>query len=141
MRLEENAKVYDNFPDYLLSDLAGFMRVREVLPGRFFRKVRFAESGCWIWIGSTWGPPKYPSHKYGQTVIWNSETKTKRRICAHKFAYETIHGPVPSGHELDHLCEVKLCVNPNHLEVVTHAVNCQRRNNRGNGHRFNGGQQ
>jgi hypothetical protein len=45
---------------------------------------------------------------------------------AHVFFYERIHGPVPEGLELDHLCEVPLCINPNHLEAVTHTINMRR---------------
>jgi hypothetical protein len=40
--------------------------------------------------------------------------------------YEAQYGPVPSGMELDHLCRVKACVNPDHLEPVTHAENMRR---------------
>jgi len=42
---------------------------------------------------------------------------------AHKFAYQAIIGPIPPGRELDHLCDNKLCVNPSHLEPVTHQEN------------------
>ncbi len=45
---------------------------------------------------------------------------------AHILAYESAHGPVPNGLELDHLCRVRRCVNPEHLEAVTHQVNLQR---------------
>lgn len=53
-----------------------------------------------------------------------------RKIVAHRFAYELMVGPVPEGLELDHVmdrgCTSSLCVNPAHLEPVTHQVNCQR---------------
>jgi hypothetical protein len=45
---------------------------------------------------------------------------------AHKLAYETLVGPVPSGKELDHLCRNRPCVNPKHMETVTHKINMQR---------------
>jgi hypothetical protein len=41
--------------------------------------------------------------------------------------YEHTYGPIPADLEIDHLCKVKACVNPDHLEAVTHAVNIQRR--------------
>ena len=45
---------------------------------------------------------------------------------AHKMMYEHVNGPVPEGLELDHLCHVRHCVNPAHLEAVTHAENVKR---------------
>lgn len=42
---------------------------------------------------------------------------------AHRIMYESVHGPVPAGLELDHLCEVKACCNPDHLEAATRAEN------------------
>lgn len=45
---------------------------------------------------------------------------------AHRVAYEEIMGPVPEGLELDHLCRTRSCVNPSHLEPVTHRENMNR---------------
>lgn len=45
---------------------------------------------------------------------------------AHVREWESVHGPVPDGFELDHLCRVRACRNPDHLEVVTHAENMRR---------------
>jgi hypothetical protein len=45
---------------------------------------------------------------------------------AYRITYETLVGPVPNGLELDHLCRVRACVNPGHLEPVTHRVNTLR---------------
>lgn len=47
-------------------------------------------------------------------------------ILAHRLAYELLVGPIPAGLELDHLCGRKNCVNPEHLEAVTHQENCLR---------------
>lgn len=47
-------------------------------------------------------------------------------VPAYRFAYEFLVGPIPDGLELDHLCRVRLCVNPAHLEPVTHAENNKR---------------
>jgi len=46
---------------------------------------------------------------------------------AHIWYYEQANGPVPEGLEIDHLCRVKACVNPAHLEAVSRTVNRQRR--------------
>lgn len=67
-------------------------------------------SGCWLWAGYV-KPDGYP--QFGQEY-------------AHRFAYTEIVGPIPEGLELDHLCRVRSCVNPNHLEAVTHLVNISR---------------
>lgn len=45
---------------------------------------------------------------------------------AHTAAWERVHGPVPTGRELDHLCRVRLCVRLDHLEPVTRLVNIER---------------
>lgn len=47
-------------------------------------------------------------------------------LSAHKVVYESLVGPVPAGLELDHLCRVRACVNPAHMEPVTHAENMRR---------------
>jgi hypothetical protein len=46
---------------------------------------------------------------------------------AHRTVYELIVGPIPEGLELDHLCKVRACINPKHLEPVTRLVNNRRR--------------
>ena len=45
---------------------------------------------------------------------------------AHRFAYEYWKGKIPAGLEIDHLCNNKKCVNPSHLEAVTHAEHMRR---------------
>ncbi|KKN74764.1 hypothetical protein LCGC14_0388060 [marine sediment metagenome] len=79
---------------------------------RFWAKVTYTEDGCWIW--------GKPSNGYG--VFWNGS----RQQVAHRFLFESVNGAVPFGFELDHLCRVKRCVNPNHLEVVTRSQNTAR---------------
>lgn len=71
-------------------------------------------SDCWVWIGS-----RHP-RGYGQFA------NDYRKGFAHRVAYETWRGLVPKGMELDHLCRVKACANPWHVEAVTHRVNVLR---------------
>src|ERR1035441_8724960 len=69
---------------------------------------------CWPWTGCT-----SPSG-YGTIGV---RYKVRR---AHVVAYEQLVGPVPDGLELDHLCRVRACCNPAHMEPVTHAENMRR---------------
>lgn len=74
---------------------------------------------CWEWPGCT-------VDGYGYVSI--SKDGTAKRRYAHRVAYEYLVGPVPSGLVLDHLCRNRKCMNPKHLEVVTHRVNLLRGN-------------
>lgn len=78
---------------------------------RFWPKVD-ADGDCWLWTGSQAGGG------YG----WFMGGKGKS-IPAHRWAYEHLIGEVPEGLDLDHLCRVRRCVNPDHLEPVTRHVN------------------
>lgn len=71
---------------------------------------------CWIWTAGRRGPDGYGGF-----------TPTRKRtVFAHRYAYELLVGPIPDGLELDHLCRVRPCVNPSHLEPVTHRENVMR---------------
>ncbi len=69
---------------------------------------------CWVWRR------KLDSGGYGQDAA---------NRMAHRIHYERLVGPIPEGMQLDHLCRVRACINPDHLEPVTLAVNCQRGRN------------
>lgn len=64
--------------------------------------------------------------RLGYVRVWRGET----RALVHRVAWEQVHGPVPLGMELDHLCRNRWCRNPDHLEVVSHRLNSQRAANR-----------
>lgn len=74
-----------------------------------------AVTGCWVWIGAI------GASGYGVAHLAKHKTK-----CAHRFIYENTKGQIPNGLELDHLCFNKRCVNPAHLEPVTHRENVRR---------------
>jgi len=101
-----------------------------LFPARFISKVQVNERGCWIWQGSTCCHPKYREHRYGQYVLWNPEEvgrKRRKLVMAHRFSYQTVHGEIPYLFEVDHKCRVKLCVNPEHLQAISHADNMKDR--------------
>jgi hypothetical protein len=69
---------------------------------------------CWIWTAST--------NKAGYGLFWDGN----RLLPAHRVAYQLYVGPIPAGLETDHRCRRHPCVNPAHLEPVTHRVNVLR---------------
>ena len=82
---------------------------------RFWVKVRGGSvEDCWLWTASL-NPRGYGRFFDGTRVIQ-----------AHRFAYEHLRSFIPDGLVLDHLCMTPACVNPWHLEPVTHAVNVAR---------------
>lgn len=64
-------------------------------------------SGCWLWTASK------DSDGYGQ--FWQKGHLPK----AHRAAWRLYRGPIPEGAQIDHLCRVRHCVNPDHLRLVT----------------------
>jgi HNH endonuclease len=74
-------------------------------------------SGCLIWLG--------PLNKGGYgSVHYPGQTKMN----AHRAAYLIARGPIPPKLEPDHLCRLRCCIEPNHLELVTRSVNLKRGN-------------
>ena len=80
---------------------------------RFWSKVNKTKT-CWLWIGSM------TSLGYGQ--LYHNKTT----VSAHRIAYELCKGSIPKGLTIDHLCRVRHCVNPEHLEAVTGKENTLR---------------
>ena len=83
-------------------------------------------SGCWVWSASL-RPTR--DGRRGRVYVHATGHRTWRRVDAHVFFYEAFKGPIPSGLEIDHLCRNVQCVNPDHLEAVTHQVNMRRGKN------------
>ena len=72
---------------------------------------------CWLWPGSQ-------TNGYATIgVIVNGKSTTRR---LHRLVYESMRGPIPKGLQIDHLCRVRNCVNPAHMEPVPPRVNTLR---------------
>lgn len=67
-------------------------------------------NGCWLW-------------QRGKTSAGYGENRGQY---AHRYYYQVYKGKITDGFDLDHLCHVRSCVNPDHLEAVPHAINCRR---------------
>lgn len=81
---------------------------------RWLRRVNKTDT-CWLWTGIV-RADGYGSFTYARP----------KKMVAHKWGYEQLIGPVPLDLQLDHLCRVRNCVNPAHLEPVTQTENVRR---------------
>jgi hypothetical protein len=88
---------------------------REEFERRFWARVK-RTAGCWFWLG--------PLHNGYGRVRYFDGTATN----PHRASYMLLKGPIPEGLQLDHLCRVRNCVNPAHLEPVTPRENTFRGN-------------
>ena len=84
---------------------------------RFWAKVdrSAGEEHCWPWLAGISAGTGYGN------IWWLGRTQA-----AHRISYQLLRGEIPAGLTLDHLCRTRTCVNPWHLEAVTHKVNVQR---------------
>lgn len=106
-------------------------KLKRTVLERFLNKcVPEPNSGCWLWLEGVGNGGYGTMSAYGK---WYG---------AHRLAYELFVGYIPEGMDLDHLCRVRACVNPAHLEPVTRKVNLSRglgaaRSHCPNGHEYN----
>lgn len=77
------------------------------------------EGECWRWFkrvdGDGYG--RFTFHANGR----------QREVGAHRASWLAHRGDIPEGLEIDHLCRNRWCVNPWHMELVTHAINMKRK--------------
>lgn len=77
---------------------------------RFWAQVEAMPSGCWLWRGCI--------NRGGYGVYSHNR--------AHRLAFQFFVGEIPPGLDLDHVCRVRNCINPTHLEPVTRRENISR---------------
>lgn len=85
--------------------LAAAARRHETFEERFWQRVEKTD-GCWLWTQAC--------AKQGYGVVW----RVDKLLLAHRVAYELLVGPA-EGMQLHHVCGVRNCVRPDHLEAVT----------------------
>ena len=87
---------------------------------RFLRShVVCPDTNCWLWEGATY------ANGYGWIKCFG------KVVSAHRLAYELYKGPIPAGAQILHSCDIKRCVNPDHLRAGTHAENMAEASDRG----------
>ena len=95
------------------------MSRRHGISQRIMDRCATDDNGCWVWTGPCSGNGRgggYPRMSLdGQTVA------------VHRVMYTHVHGYVPGKKQIDHLCRNRMCVNPDHLEMVTHKENQRRK--------------
>lgn len=80
---------------------------------------------CWVWTGPTSG--KVPECRGGGYPRMSLNGRT---VAVHRVVFTHYHGFIPGKMQIDHKCNNRLCLNPEHLEIVTHKENQRRRDRR-----------
>jgi hypothetical protein len=84
---------------------------------RFMRYVEKLPNGCWFWTGTR-------SRGKGNRKWYGSFRLGRTTVRAHRFSCEVLGGKeLPPGYHRDHSCCFSLCVNFDHLDIVTHERN------------------
>lgn len=97
---------------------------------KFLEKCSVDKKSCWLWTG------QLDQEGYGKVTFVRQGTST------HRLSFRIFRGEVPKGFQLDHLCRVRNCFNPFHLEIVTALENVRRaidfkKTHCKRGHKFN----
>ena len=97
------------------------MSRRDAIREKVLARVKIdEEKGCWLWTGPTSGDK-------GRGKNYPRMSLSGQTVAVHIVMYTNEHGYVPGKKQVDHGCRRRLCVNPDHLELVTQLENCRRR--------------
>jgi hypothetical protein len=97
------------------------MTRRQEIREKILARVRIDENtGCWLWTGPTSGDN-------GRGKNYPRMSLSGQTVAVHIVMFTNEHGYVPGKKQVDHICRRRLCVNPEHLELVTQLQNCRRR--------------
>lgn len=89
-------------------------------PERLWERIDFGDwFDCWLWTGTV--------NIKGYAVMWVPDARNTLEL--HRIVYEMAGGVIPEGEHIDHLCRVKRCLNPLHMEPVSLVENVMRADN------------
>jgi hypothetical protein len=111
---DDLAGVYDDVERLRAKIVTRLPNGADLPPDLASKIVANTVTGCWEWIGAR------DNRGYGNVKI---DGRVKK---AHRAVYEVVRGPIRAGLECDHLCRIPWCVNPAHVDVVTHVENVRR---------------
>lgn len=86
------------------------MRLPDDARHRIMRRARLTPEGCWEWLGADNG------NGYG-VMGWRLDGVNETRP-AHRVSFAAFRGPIPEGAHLHHVCGMRRCVNPMHVEPM-----------------------
>lgn len=97
------------------------MRRTTPITERLFPRLDVA-SDCWLWTGAV--------DIGGYGIISRGPRGATGTRFVHRAVWELLVGEIPEGYDLDHMCRVRLCCNPDHLQPVTRQENVNRGSHR-----------
>lgn len=92
--------------------------VPERVAERAISNVDKQADGCWI--------SRYSTASHGYSQIGWQDSRKRHVVLGHRAAWVSVHGQVPMGMTIDHLCKQRRCVNPDHLRLLPNYENARR---------------